>query len=581
MSDDSVTLEQGAFSAEKLPDGSWLLHVSNVSSADNPVIGTPISTGSTASLANSIMIGKTDAGKYVNVPVTAEGHIEVAIHSPILPFRSVHTENLTPVFQSDGVYGINTFSMITTTGLVAGTGTYSGFATGTNNMLVVGTGNTPLSFASLQSRRRLRYRPGQGVVGRFAGLFSTPANASIMVAGFGTAETTLAFGYSGTMFGILYSTGGVREVHTLTINTASTSTQPYRITMPNGENVFVTGTNNSSTTQTAYEISLGTFSGYRAAAIGSTVSFLANSSGNKTGSFVLAQPGAVTPAAGTDTETTQGVANTDTWIPQSQWNGDVLDGSGSDDNPSGIQLDPQKGNVYQIGVQYLGFGSITFDVELISTTGNNNPEFVTVHTIKYPNANTVPSLRQPAFPFLISAYSLGSSTNVQVSIGSFGGFNEGQIVNTGPRSSYSLDTTVTTSTTLFKPLFTVRNGGVFRNKANQTVVHLLDVSGDTQGNANSRTKFYLIRDAVLSGPVNFQAFSANSSAYWDIAATGMNSPSNDQVIWTRTLGQTADFEYAFSDREITLQPGESITLAVKSLGATATSTGAVNTREDQ
>lgn len=66
--------------------------------------------------------GRQDGGDIALVPVTGEGHLEVALHAPRLPFGSVHTENLHPVFQSDGVYGINSFSMITSTGLSVGRG---------------------------------------------------------------------------------------------------------------------------------------------------------------------------------------------------------------------------------------------------------------------------------------------------------------------------------------------------------------------------------------------------------------------------------------------------------------------------
>lgn len=525
------------------------------------------------------LMATNDNGGLSYLAATPEGHLETAIHSPILPFGSVHTEKLTPIFQGDGVYGVNAFGVIQTTGLSVGTGSGSGSITSTNNKIVVSTGTTQYSFASVQSRRRLRYKAGQGVVGRFAGFFTGAVDNSITVAGFGTPETTLAFGYNGTSFGILYSTGGVREIHTFTVSTASTSTQPYNVTLPNTAVVNVTATNNSSTTQTAYEISQGTFPGWSATSVGSTVVFVASSNGNKSGSFTLAQSGAATPAAGSDAETLAGVASTDTWIYQSTWNGDVMDGSGSADNPSGFNLDPTKGNVYQIQIQYLGFGSISFQVEAYN--GTNNPEFVTVHTIRYPNTSTSVSMSQPAFPFLAAAYSAGSTTNCSVSIGSYAGFNEGEQVNLGPRSSYSRDSTVTTSTSAYVPILTVANGLTFNGRANQSVVHLLDLSGDTQGNANSRTKFYLVRNAALTGPVNFTSWGSSSCTYIDVAATGMSAPSNTSIIYTRALGQTNDFGYSFSDREITVQPGESVTFCVKSLGATATCTGGLNAREDQ
>ncbi len=513
-----------------------------------------------------------------NIPInsTPEGHLEVAIHSPRLPFGSVHAESLKPVFQSDGVYGVNASSMITSTGLAVGTGAGSGSVAASGNKIIVSTGTTQYSFGSLQSRRRLRYRAGQGIVGRFAGYFSAGTANSYQVIGFGTSESTLAFGYNGTTFGILYSTGGVREFHTMTITTASTATNDYVVTLPNGATVNVTATSNSSTTRTAYEISLGTFPGWTAFARGAQVCFLANSAGPKTGTFSLAQTGAGTPAAGTDVETTAGVATTDTWIPQSSWNGDKCDGTGG----SGYTLDPSKGNVYQIGIQYLGFGCITFQIETYDST-SNNAEFTTVHTIKYPNTSTSVSLIQPSFPFLASAYSAGSTTDVSVTVSSYAGFIEGEEINLGPRVSYDIETSVTSSTSVYTPLFTVRGGVVFNNRASQVVTKILDCSGSANGSANSLTKFFLVKNAVLTGPTNWVQVDTSSANWIDIASTGMSTPTRAQKIWSAAIAEDGGFQYAFSDREISLQPGETITLCVKSLTATSACTGTLNTREDQ
>jgi len=523
----------------------------------------------------TILYGLNDAGDTTSLNATPEGHLEVALHSPRLPFGSIHTESLTPVFQSDGIYGVNTFMMATTNGLAVGTGSNSGSVTGAGNRLVIATGTTQYSFATLQSRRRLRYRPGQGVIGRFACFFSTPAANSIVVSGFGTSESGIFFGYNGTSFGILYSTGGVREIHTLTITTASTATNDYVVTLPNTATVTVSATNNASTTRTAYEIAQGTFPGWTAAAQGATVVFLRASAGPTGGSFSLAQTGAGTPAAGTDATTLAGVAATDTWIPQASWNGDPLDGSG----PSGFTLAPSKGNVYQVGVQYLGSGTITFDVEVTYADGNN-PEWARVHTLKIPNTQTAVSLTQPAFPFTAAAYSAGSTTNVSVSVGSYAGFIEGDINNIGPRSSYYITSAVTSSISAFKPLFTVKNSNVFAGRANQTVGHLIDVNASVNGNTNSQTILFVVRNAVLTGPTNFTQFSSYSSTYWDTTATACTFEAKD-VIWSGSLAQADSVRAAFSDREITLQPGESISVVVRSTAATATCIGSLNIREDQ
>lgn len=546
------------------------------SSITDPSETRRILVNSSGEMATTAVLKATlDNGTEKAISATQEGHLEVAIHDPRLPFGALHTENITPVFQTDGVYQINPQQIIATTGLSVGTGANSGSNTMSGNKLVAATGTTQYSFASMQSRRRLRYRPGQGIIARFAGLFSTPAADSILVAGIGTSESGYYFGYNGTSFGILYSTGGVREIQTMTITTASTATNDYNVTLPDTTSVNVTATNNSSTTRTAYEISQGTFPGWKAAAIGSTVIFLANSVGNKTGTFSLAQSGAGVPAAGTTVETLAGSDATDTWIPQSSWNGDKLDGTGA----SGFTLNPQKGNVFQISVQYLGFGDITFLVEINSSNGNN-PEFTAVHTLKYLNLNTTVSQSQPSFPFTMAAYSSGSTTNVSVSIGSFAGFIEGIKKSIGPRQSYYNNSGVTSSTSAYTPIFTVKNCLTFKTRANQVVSNLISVHGAAKS-VTGLTTFFLIKDATLSGPTNFVAWGTNSATCLDTASTACTFSSNEQVVWTGMSAESSDFNYGFRDDEITLQPGESFTLAVRSITATAVCVGGLNLREDQ
>jgi hypothetical protein len=413
-------------------------------------------------------------------------------------------------------------------------------------------------------------------------MFSTPAASSIMVAGLGTSESGYYFGYNGTSFGILHSTGGVREIQTLTITTASTSTSNYNVEL-SGTTYNVTATNNGSTTKTAYEISQGTYAGWRASARGATVVFVADSVGNKAGAFSLAQSGAGTPAAGTYSETNAGVAATDTWIPQASWNGDKLDGAGA----TGVTLDPAKGNVYQIGVQHLGFGAITFAVEVCSTN-QNNAEFVTVHTLKSPNSRTTPTLSQPAFPFTMAAYSAGSTTNVSVSSGSFSGFIEGEKVIIGPRSTPFVETNgyVGSTAATYYPLFTVRNDYAHshngsQSRANQSVVYPVSISC-AHDDATPVT-FFLIRNATLSGTPSFTKFSSASCMYWDTASTTCSFSDNGQVVFAYTLAQNGGGAYTFGDpSRISIQPGETLTLAARAVTGTATYVNAsLNTREDQ
>lgn len=518
-----------------------------------------------------IIHGVTDGGVPTAVPVTGEGHLEVAIHEPRLPFGSIHTESIESVFQVDAVYGINSKLVTTETGhLTAGVSSAS--VTGTDNVFKCSTGTTALSYSVLQSRKRLRYRPGQGVIGRFAGLWDAGVVGSIVVAGFGTAESGFYFGYNGTEFGILHSTGGVREIQTLTVTTGSSHAENITVTL-NGVAHTIAVTNSGSTVKTAYEISIGTYTGFTAEQVGSTVIFVAGSAGNKTGSFSVSG----TSVVGSFAETLQGVASTDTWYAQADWNGaDKLDGNG----PSGATLDPTKGNVFQIGIQYLGFGSITFAIE--AAYAGNNPDFINVHTIRYPNTASTPHVTQPSFPFTMSSYSAGSTTDVSVSVSSFFGGIEGDIMHNGPRHALVRDTNgfVGSTASTYYPLFTMQNSREFGGRANQAVVNIRSISG-AHDDATPVT-FYLLRDATLVGTPNFTAFGNNSSVHWDVAATSCTISDNDQIVLALQLGQNSSAIHEFIDEHITLQPGEKITLAARAVTGTATYVnGSVNVREDQ
>ncbi len=525
------------------------------------------------SRTNGSVKAVTDSGDNVELAATPEGHLEVALHAPRMPFGEVHVESATPVFQCDAVYGTNNAEINAKTGLAVGSGANSATATVSNNLFTCSTGTTQYSFGSIQSRKRLRYRPGQGVIGRFTALWSAPAASSTVVAGFGTGESGFYFGYNGTSFGILHSTGGVREIQTLTVATGASSASNVTITL-NGIAFTVPVTNSSNTFRTAYEIAqYASYTGWSASSKGATVIFLADSVGNKSGTMSFAA--GTTGASASFAETLAGVASTDTWIPQSTWNGDKLDGTGG----SGVTLDPTKGNVFQIDIQYLGFGGVTFKVE--TCPEGNNPDWTVVHTIAFPNSQTTTSVSQPSFPFTMAAYSAGSTTDVSVKCGSFAGFVAGEKKLTGPRMSYPVTTNnfVGSTASTYYPLCTIRNGLVYGNRASQAVINLLSTSA-SHDDATPVT-IYLLKNATLLGNVNYQEFSTNSCSFWDRAATTCTVSSNDQIIYSLCLGQSTGASFSFTD-EITIEPNETITVAAVAVTGTATYViTSLNTREDQ
>lgn len=90
-----------------------------------------------------------------------------------------------------------------------------------------------------------------------------------------------------------------------------------------------------------------------------------------------------------------------------------------------------------------------------------------------------------------------------------------------------------------------------------------------------------IRNATLTaGTPNFASYAATSCTFVDTAATACAFGTNDQIVWTASVAESGDFSFMFTD-EISIQPGETMTLAVRSVTATATVVGSLNTREDQ
>jgi len=523
---------------------------------------------------------ETDSGQPTPIKSTAEGHLEVAVHAPRLPFGSVHAEALTPIFQVDSVYGINASEMISTTGRAIA-GANSASVSGASNLFSVSTGTTSYSFATLQTRKRLRYRAGQGIVSRFTALFPARADSSYLIAGVGTSEAGFYFGYAhlaaagltSQEFGIFHVTGGVRAIRTLTVSAHTATSGNVSIVLNDATGVDIAVDSGDTITAVANKIAAGTYVGWKAEARGSTVIFLADEATPKSGTYTATGAG-VTASFAT---TLEGVTSTDTFIPQSTWNGDKLDGTGA----SGVTLDPTKGNVFQIDIQYLGFGAITFKVEVIPPDGNN-ADFVTVHTIKIPNTRTAVSVSQPSFPFTMTAYSAGSTTDLSVKAASCSGFIEGQIRLTGPRSSFS-DVSTAVTTGAYYSLFSIRNdlihGHDITERANQSVVNLLSFGG-AHDDATPIT-YYLLKNATLVGTPSWSSWSANSCVYVDTAATTATITDNGQIIQVIPVGQSGSIQVTLEDT-VTIQPGETITVAATATTGTSTFTIAtLNTREDQ
>jgi hypothetical protein len=106
---------------------------------------------------------------------------------------------------------------------------------------------------------------------------------------------------------------------------------------------------------------------------------------------------------------------------QSAFSVDTLDGSGDNNNPSGILLDPSKANIYWVAMEWLGVGTTLFGI-----FSQGRPVLCHVNTNE--NTNTLAYMRTPNLPmrYWIENDGNGAATSMQTicsTIGSEGGID--------------------------------------------------------------------------------------------------------------------------------------------------------------
>lgn len=256
-----------------------------------------------------------------------------------------------------------------------------------------------------------------------------------------------------------------------------------------------------------------------------------------------------------------------TFVSQSAFNQDPLDGTG----PSGMVLDPTKGNVFHIEVKWYGYASITLFIEQTSTG-----YFVPFHTFE--NANTLdgPSFSNPSalqlFGYAIHAdYSASPVPAVTAYSTSGGLFTNGKSPQYGILEGVS-----NTKNTAASVILSVRVSNKFpvggsTNNYNFTRMQNATVTMGT--GANKTGIFTFVLDAVLASP-SFSAVRANTSMLEldTTAATYTNG-----IVWAVVALQPG--ESVIVPLEEILYPGDTITVHYTSTGTAGDITATINFEE--
>lgn len=478
-------------------------------------------------------------------------------------FGEMLVEMANPTIQLDPVYGLrsktDTNTLLDASGSSAGASQQSN-SNGTKEFKIT-SGTAANTFALLRSRKTVRYHPGQGMRFTFTGRFTSGVAGNTQRIGAYNYGNELAFGYNGTQFGILYRKGGLPEIRTLTVTVGAGGAENVTVKL-NDVNTVVAVTAGTAA-QTASKLGVATYYGWEASSIGATVVFVAKNDTAFSGAFSLTSTGV---AAGTFATTAAGITSTPTWIPQSQWNVDHCDGTG----PSGFNLDPTKGNVFEIKSQYLGYGQVYFSVE------NEVGTFILVHKINYPNQNATPLYSLPHFKAGMISQNTTNTTAVSCYCASFAGFIDGKLVLLRDYSARSAaKANIGTSST---PILSIRNKTVFNNTWNLNNIEINAVKGAIEGAKPGAIE--VILNAVLTGAVWTAQDATNSIVEYDTTATALSLGANSQVLRTLPLAKSGagiiDFKYAIQ----IIEANDTITIAAVASSTTIDTYVSISWHED-
>jgi hypothetical protein len=511
-------------------------------------------------------VGFTDLNK-ASKTLGAE---DVNVSSPNSVFGEILTTSPIPNAQGDFVYNINRQTF--TTSSFAGAS-----VTQADGMAIMQSGTSASGSATVQLRRGLEYRPGQGSMLRVTALYDTAAAGNAQFIGAGTAECGYFIGYFATSFGILHSETGAREIRKLDITTGAT-TGDVTVTL-NGNSIVVPVTGASSPQQTAYQLSLADYSqlgsgGWLADAQSGSVYFISARAGASfDGSYSVAGSSIV----GSFTQVIDSEAQTNTFIGSGSFNIDKLDGTG----PSGLTFDPQMGNVFQIAFQYLGFGNAVFSVEDPETG-----KLADFHMIKNANNRTSPVLKNPNLFVLATSANIGGTTNTTLRCASMASFTEGNIQKLDPKFAKSWTFTSLNTSNAYRPLALLKSNRVFNDQSNFGEFDLLRlaVSNETAGASGKTITIGFFLDPEVSGEVDFQYVDEQQSivSYANLSPSAQTIENLSELtpFYEITAVPSGTQSEQVEQLKLIFQIGRTVLVGVKTSGS-ATGTATVNWFEQQ
>ncbi|NBT31001.1 MAG: hypothetical protein EBT13_03600 [Rhodobacteraceae bacterium] len=479
------------------------------------------------------------------VVVSLDGRWEPLMTGKKSAFGDTLISELHPIVNISGVYGLrDETETFTATG---------GSVTTAAADFVLQTGTSVGGYGVLWSKRPMVYIPGIGAEARITARFTSPVANSLQTCGMFSSINGMFFGYNGTSFGVMHRHSGALEIRTLTITTPSNTAATATVTL-NGT-AYTASVTNASATVNAEEIASGLRAGAAASAwniqaISNTVVFQARGDGARSGTYSLAASAG--PLAGTFAQDIAGVAKTEDWTPQADWNVDTCP-----------WLDTTKGNIYKFEYAYLGYGPLKFSVFDPATR-----DFTLAHVVDWANANTHPNFNNPSMRVGWVSASLGSTTNLTVAGASGMMALQGRSGAWRPFGHSATAAGVTTETAVLA----LQSRYKFNNRTNAGIAHIKSISIATDSTKGAYFRIY--KNPTFGGTPQWEYEDENQSIM--LVDSAAASVSGVPVLATYVVGPTGSSTINLEELDIDMTAGDTFAITAEYVsGASAEMTASV------
>lgn len=245
-------------------------------------------------------------------------------------------------------------------------------------------------------------------------------------------------------------------------------------------------------------------------------------------------------------------------VDQADWD-DPMDGTGR----SRMTLDHTKLNVFEIRYQYLGSGKIELGIE-----SDKTGVFTVAHAIQYANANTEPSTHNPNYHHTIWVNNKATTSDIVLKSASYAYFVEGKtslIELHQPENSSGTKQKLAVVSEV--ALFTIRNKTTYAGKTNFIDAQLLSFGGSIDtSSANNLATLRVVKNATLGGTPSYSDINATNSIM-EIDTSGTTVTGGTELDAIDLSGKNDRDKNKFASDRIILNPGETITLTVNSIGS--------------